>query len=115
MKDLGVNLQAWKAGDTRTDPLVHLYEIEIDDSTTLRLVRGDPLGSGSVTYLGETYTAAAIGEDEVTENIEYDLPQRRLTVSNVDGIAGGYIENYELDGRQVTILRMTLETLRANP
>jgi len=115
MISIGQGLRDWKAGDTRTIPFVTLYEIEVDDSTTVRLIAGAPSGELSVTYLGNTYTAAAIEESESESNTEYTLETKKLTISNIDGVAGGYIEQYDLDGRTVTIHRMTLTTLRANP
>ena len=44
MKSISNTLRSWKNADTRTDPLVTLYEIEISDTETLRYVQGDPTG-----------------------------------------------------------------------
>lgn len=103
MRSLSTELKVWKDSQGRLVPLITLYDIEVNDSTTLRLVEGDPDCTGSVTFGGQTYTAAAITREEHDENVEGDFPSFRLQVSNINGVAGGYIEANELDGRQVTI------------
>src|SRR5262245_31182663 len=104
-------LKQWKAADGIVRPVVELYDIEVDDVPVLRLVSGDPTGTGSVTYQSNVYTAAAIARGDIEQTIEGDLNQLRLVVSNVDGVAGGYIERNTLQGRQVTITTVLLETL----
>lgn len=103
MRSLSTALKAWKDSQDRTVPLITIFDIEVNDTTTMRLVQGDPDGSGSVTFGGNTYTACAIEREEHNENIEGDYPSFRLLISNVNGVAGGYIEQNELDGRRVTI------------
>lgn len=104
-------LKSWKAQDGQTEPIATLFDISISDAVTLRLVQGDPAGTGSVVYQGNTYLAAKIDLDEFEQTIEGDLRDRRLSVSNIDGIAGGYIETQELEGRTVTITHVPLQTL----
>lgn len=104
-------LKSWKAPDGITSPLVVLYDISVTDAITLRLMGGNATGTGSITYSGNVYTAAAIDREDTTETVEGDLPQTRLGVSNIDGVAGGYIETYDLEGRQITITTVPLETL----
>ena len=104
-------MKSWKAEDGQRNPLAVLFDIQINDTTTLRLAQGNPTGTGSVIYNGQTYTAAAIAIDDIEQTIEGDLRERRLAVSNIDGIAGGYIETQDLEGRQVTITHVPLETL----
>jgi hypothetical protein len=103
MRSLSTELKTWKDSQSRLVPLITLFDIEVNDSTTMRLVQGDPDGSGSVTFGGNPYTACAIEREEHTENVEGDFPSFRLLISNINGVAGGYIEANELDGRQVTI------------
>lgn len=110
MRELSADLKIWKDSQDRLVPLITLYEIEINDSTMLRLVEGDPDGSGSINYAGNTYMACAIQREEYSENIEGDYPSFRLLVSNINGVAGGYIEQNELDGRKVTIRTMLLRS-----
>ena len=103
MIDLGDRTRAWAQEDDRKDPFITLYEIDLDGSTTLRLVKGDPLGIGKVTYNGEDYLAAKIVDQEIEETLSRDLPEYELRISNVDGVAGGIMEAYELDGRKITV------------
>lgn len=102
-------LKNWIA-DGHAVPLVTLYDISVSDAVTLRLVEGNPTGS-PITYAGNVYTPAAIRREALEQTIEGDLSTFQLSVSNVDGVAGGYIENNELDGRQVTITTVPLSTL----
>ena len=103
MRSLSAELKVWKDAQSRLVPLITLFEIEVNDTTTLRLVQGDPTGTGSVTFGGNTYMACAIEREAHEENIEGDFPSFQLVVSNINGVAGGYIEQNELDGREVTI------------
>lgn len=103
MRELSTELKVWKDSQDRLVPLITLYEIEVNDSTTMRLVEGDPDGTGTITFGGQTYNACAIEREEHEENIEGDYPSFQLLISNINGVAGGYIEQNELDGRQVTI------------
>jgi phage-related protein len=103
-------LKAWLAAEGQPDPLVTLYDIEVSDAVTLRLVEGNPTGK-TLTFNGNVYTPAAIRREELSQTIEGDLGAFRLAVSNIDGIAGGYIEQNELEGRQVTITMVPLSTL----
>lgn len=111
MRTISDYLKAWKAPDGIDEPLVTLFDISITDAITLRLVRGDPSGSGSITYAGNVYTAAAIQREDTVETLEGNLPQTRISISNIDGIAGGYIEQYELEGRKVTITTVPINDL----
>jgi len=104
-------LEIYKSADGKTDILCVLYDIEIIPGTTLRLVEGDPTGTGSLVYGGNTYLASAITRSEITQNIEGELPSLNVAISNVDGQAAGYIEQYDLDGKAVTITRVLLSTL----
>lgn len=106
-------LKAWKNAEARASPLAILYDIEIDDTTTLYLVEGDPSGTGSVSFGGHTYLATSISRQEQEQNIEGDLGTFVIAVSNVTGVAGGYIERNELDGRKVTITQIPLSTVLA--
>lgn len=105
-----MTLTDWK-DDPDGVPIVELYSIAVDDVTTLRYVAGDPHGTGSVEYDGETYTAIQIEREEIREGIEGDLPSCRLAISNVNGIAGGYIEREDLEGRPVTYIATPLDLL----
>ena len=96
-------LTTWKNQTSRTDPLVTLYEVSVSDSTTLYYVAGDPDGTGSVSYDGNTYKSAAVKQSDHSQNIEGDLPSVSVSVSNIDGSAGGYIELNDMHGREVTI------------
>jgi phage-related protein len=111
VRTLSAALKAWKAEEGQTVPVVVLYDIEVTDSTTLRLVQGNPTGAGSLTYDGNVYLAAAIELRDVEESVEGDVRDRELAVSNIDGIAGGYIEQNDLEGRRVTITTVLLSTL----
>jgi len=103
MRSLSTDLKTWKDSQSRLVPLITLFDIEVNDTTTLRLVQGDPDGTGTITFAGNPYMAAAIKREEHNENVEGDFPSFRLLVSNINGVAGGYIEANELDGRKVTI------------
>ncbi len=100
----------WKNAETRTSPLITLYEIEIDSETTMRIVEGNPLG-GPVTYDGQTYQPAATSRGEVTQNLQGDFGQHSLSISNIDGVAGGYMERYDLEGNTVRVIRVLASTL----
>jgi phage-related protein len=104
-------LKEWKSNPGQPDPIVVLYDFDIDDDTTMRLVSGNPSGTGSIVYQGNTYLAAAIDLQDVEETIESDLRDRTLSVSNISGVAGGYIETRDLDGRRVTITTVPFSTL----
>lgn len=109
--NISTALRDWKNADDRGSPIVVLYEIDIDDSTILRLVAGDPTGTGSIVYDGETYFAAAIERGDTEQNIAGDFRATTIGVSNIDGVAGGYIEQYDLDGQEVRIITVLKETL----
>ncbi len=104
-------LKAWKGAESISDPLVVLYDVEVADAQFLRLVEGDPLGTGSVSYNGQTYLAAAIAREEFAQSIEGEIPVLRVALSNIDGVAGGYMEQNELDGRKVTITYVPASSL----
>jgi phage-related protein/regulation of enolase protein 1 (concanavalin A-like superfamily) len=108
---LSRSLRDWKAAESRPDPLVVLYDVEVSDSLTLHYVEGNPNGTGSLVYQGNTYQAATIVREQLEQSIEGDVPTFRVAVSNIDGIPGGLIETYDLDGRQVTITKVLLSTL----
>ena len=103
MKTLTDLLKDWKSVEGQADPLIVLFDIEVDTGEVLRLSMGNPTGTGSITYDGNEYRAAAIELQEVEETIEGDLRDRQLAISNIDGIAAGFIELKNLEGRQVTI------------
>jgi len=105
VRDLSDNTRAWKADEARPQPYITLYEVEVSDSVTLRFVQGDPLGLGKVTYGGNDYLACGIKDDPVEQTMGGDLPQYRVSIGNLNGVAGGVIEQNELDGRRVTIRR----------
>lgn len=100
----------WKNSDARSDPLIYLYEVEVSQAVTLRLVAGDPIG-GAVTYNGNTYTPAAIAREAIEQSIDGEQGSFRLAVSNIDGIAGGYIEREDLDGKTVRCITVPRSTL----
>lgn len=103
-------LRAWKNADSRNSPLILLYDIEITDEITMRLVAGDPM-RGPVTYDGHEYSPSLIEMEEAVQSIEGELSQCALHVSNVTGVAGGYLERYDLEGRTVTVTRVLAATL----
>lgn len=103
-------LRNWAAAEGQPDPPVTLYDIEITDALTMRLVEGNPTGK-TITYAGNVYTPAAIKREEIEQTTEGDLGSFRLAVSNIDGIAGGYIEQNDLEGRKVTITHVPLSSL----
>ena len=105
MTPLSPRTQAWKEAEDRKDPYISLYEVSLSDTVTIYMVKGDPLGIGKVTYAGHDYLATKILEDEVEQTITRDLSIYRLTVSNIDGLAGAAMEQYELDGRSIRIVR----------
>lgn len=102
MRELPQSLKDWKARHANTDVIVTLYEISVTDAITVRLIEGNPLGT-SLTLDSEVYIPAAIQRGEFEQSVTGELGSFPLTVSNIDGIAGGYIERYELEGRRVTI------------
>lgn len=102
--------KAWANAESRPDPLLYLYEIEVTDAITVRLVQGNPIG-GPVTYDGETYTPAAISRETGEQSIDGEVGSFRLSVSNVDGVAGGYVERYELEDRTVRIIAVPRSTM----
>lgn len=106
-------LKTWKNAESRASPIAVLFDIEIDSTTTLRLVEGDPTGTGSVAYGGNSYLAAAISRQDQDQNIEGDIGTFTISVSNINGVAAGYIERYELDGNKVTITQVPLSILLA--
>lgn len=111
MIPLSAEFIAWKNAQSRA-PIVILVDIEINDSTTLRYVMGDPTGTGGVTYLGETYTPCAYEIEEHEQDIRGDFATCDLHVSNINSLAAAYIEANEIQGQQVTITLVQLETLR---
>lgn len=111
MLSVSTELKKWKNAASRPDPRVELYDVEIPDGTVLRLVAGNPTGTGSLTYAGNVYTAAAIARDEEQQTIEGDLPALKVVISNINGVAGGYIERFDMDGQLVTITSVLLGLL----
>jgi phage-related protein len=103
-------LKNWKAEEGQTSPVAVLYDISVTDTITLRLVEGNPIGA-AITYNGNVYAPAAIRREDVDQSIEGEIGSFRISVSNIDGIAGGYIEKYDLDGRRVTITTVPVSTL----
>jgi phage-related protein len=108
VRNVSSALKAWKNADAREYPVAELYTIQLDDVTIQRYVSGDPLGTGSVTYDGDVYTSAAIVRQPYDQNLEGTIPSFGVNVSNVDGIAGGLIETYDLRGQTVTITQVLL-------
>jgi len=106
-------LKAWKNAVSRESPMATLFSIDVGGATPLRLVQGDPTGTGSVTYGGNSYTAAVIVLGESEQNIDGEIGTFSLAISNINGVAGGYIEANELDGRTVTIIRVPISTIKA--
>ena len=102
--------RTWANAESRGDPLLYLYEIEVTDALTVRLVQGNPIG-GPVTFDGETYTPAAISREAGEQSIDGEVGSFRLSISNVDGVAGGYVERYELEDRTVRIISVPRSTL----
>jgi len=95
----------WKE-DVSREVALTLYDVEIDADTTLYLVEGNPLGTGDVEWpkgSGTLYKAAAIRAQIAKKTIEGELPELQIEVSNIDRVAGGYIEQYDLEGNTVTI------------
>ncbi|MFH0903179.1 MAG: DUF1349 domain-containing protein [Pseudomonadota bacterium] len=80
------------------------------DAITLRLVEGNPTG-GNVSYNGQTYVPCAVTRQECEQSIEGELTPHALTVSNIDGVAGGYIERYDVEDRTVRVIRVLASTL----
>jgi phage-related protein len=107
-------LKTWKAAQSRESPWVVLYDIEVPGMTTLYLLEGDPTGTGSVTFGGHTYNATAIARDEQDQNIKGDVGEFSISISNVTGVAAGYLESYEFDGGKVTITQFPLSLLEAS-
>jgi phage-related protein len=103
-------LKDWKAGDNQVSPIAVLYDISITDAITVRLVEGNPTG-GTITYDGNVYTPAGIARGNVEQSIAGEIGSFEVQVSNIDGVPGGYIEQYELDGRRVTITTVPVSTL----
>lgn len=113
-------IKRWASLQSR-GPVAELYEVEASDTETLYYVLGDPTKTGSLqfpldadgnpTAEAKTYTAIAIKRDDITQSIRAELPTFKVSVSNITGVAGGLIENYELDGRRVRITRVILDTL----
>lgn len=109
-------LRSWKEQESITDPIIRLYDLEVDDEgTVLRFVEGDPLGTGTLSYGGEDYLAIGIKREKFEQSIEGELPRIKLQVSNIDGVAGGIIETNDLEGRRVTITRVRLSQIAAAP
>jgi len=114
MLSISSQLKAWKAVEDQEDPMVMLVEIDVSDSETVYLVNGDPAGKGGLTYDGNAYIPRPMRRDDVKENVEGSLFSHTLSITNVDGVAGGYIELNELEGRTVTITYIPL-SLVGNP
>ncbi len=110
MQTLPQRFKDWKATDHQTDPPVTLYDISVTDAITLRLIEGNPKG-GSITYNGNVYQPAGIARSDVEQSVEGTIGSFELQVSNIDGVAGGYIEQYQLDERRVTITHLPGDTL----
>ena len=115
MKTISADLQSWKAVEDQEDPLVTLVDVEIDDTTTVYLVSGHPDGTKQITFQSNNYVHANLDLGEPKENVESNLFSLELSISNLDGVAGGYIELNELEGRQVTIRHIPLSKLSGSP
>ncbi len=103
-------LKNFKAGDSQTSPIVTLYDISVTDAITVRLVEGNPTGQ-TITYAGNVYSPAAIQRGDVEQSIAGEIGSFDLQVSNIDGVAGGYIEKHDLEGQRVTITTVPIATL----
>lgn len=96
----------WKAVDDQKIPYAVLFEIPVNATTTHRLVQGDPLGTGQVVFGSQTYLAAAIQLEDSAQQIDGTLSTHRLSISNIDGVAGGYMEREDLEGQIVTMIHV---------
>ncbi len=82
---------------------IWLYEIEVptDPPTMYRLVRAPE----SVVYKGRTYSPFPISHDVIDRDIQGDLPETTLTVSNISREIISTLETYDgLVGQRVKII-----------
>lgn len=103
---LSAQVLDWKAVDDQKIPYAVLFEIPVNATTTHRLVQGDPLGTGQVVFGGQTFTAANVELEDSSQHIDGTLSTHRLSVSNIDGVAGGYMEREDLEGQIVTMIHV---------
>lgn len=88
---------------------VHLYVIYNYDGAGSNLYFAE--SDQDVVFDGITYQRFPIGFDAVAENNRGETDRVRLTVSNVTRAIGGYLEIYDLRGKQVDIITVWLDTL----
>lgn len=110
MRDLSANILEWAEARER-GVVAELYSLIAPDGTPYRYVAGDPLGAGGLTFDGNFYTAAAITRDQEERTLGESIPNFRINISNVNGFAGSIIQQNDLEGQNITITFVLLETL----
>lgn len=99
MKTLNASLILEKNKLASASPWIILFEIEIDDSTTLRLAAY----LEDVTFDSNTYTAFPAIVDALKEDSQGKLNTLNISVANINRTISAYVENNNMLGRDVTI------------
>lgn len=100
MKTLLANLITEKNKLSATSAWLPLVTVEVNASTTLRLVANPT----NVVFRGDTYNAFGLELAEVTSDAKGGLHDLSISVSNVTREVGAYVEFNDLRGARVTIL-----------
>ncbi len=99
MRSLVANLIAEKNKLASTSAWLPLITIEVNASTTLRLVPNPT----SITFDGEVYSPFGCEVEEVTQDAKGGLHDVSISVSNVTRVISAYIEANDLRGARVSI------------
>lgn len=99
MRTLASEIQTAMAELNQTGIWCYLFDIVVDDETTLRLTDG----VRPVLYNGIEYTPYPILLGEVNDTTKPEVHNIRLTVPNLDRMLSYYLEQDKIQGHQVTI------------
>lgn len=100
MRSLAANFISIKNAVHSDDPILVLYEIDLDGGTTYARYVSYP---ESVTFDGNTYNPWPIAKEEIQETSTGDLTEFRVQISNIRRTAQAYSESYDLMGKTVNL------------
>ena len=100
MRFITANLITEKNKLAATSAWLPLLAVQVDDSTTIRLVPNPTV----VVFRGESYNPAAVRIDKVAQDNKGGLHEVDVSLSNVTREVGAYVELHDLRGARVEIL-----------
>jgi lambda family phage minor tail protein L len=111
MKTLTAALILEKNKTSSDDPWIILFEMDLDNTDTLRLAAYPEDVFFPNTTSGNTYTAFPAITEPIKENAQGKLNTLNVHVANIDRTMIAYVENNNLLGRDVTVRIVNADNL----